>query len=79
MILQILTVLWFRAGRTPQIGLPHYLVFGGSVAEPLDAAELLGCPRWAFVALSQLVSALMAWGLVEYLRRGQASDRPVEV
>lgn len=50
------------------LGLPHYLVFGGSAAEPLDGAELLDCPRWAFVALSALVSGMMAWGLVAYLR-----------
>ena len=60
-------------------GLPHYLVFGGSHAEPLDGAELLGCPRWAFIALSLLLSALMAWGLVAYARRGREHSQHLEV
>ena len=59
-------------------GLPHYLVFGGSHAEPLDSAELLGCPRWALILLALLASALMTWGLVAYVRRGRAGDRPTE-
>jgi len=59
-------------------GLPHYLVFGGDHAEPLDNAELLGCPRWAFILLAVLASALMTWGLVGYARRDRISGRPME-
>lgn len=61
------------------LGLPHYLVFGGSSSEPVDGAAMLGCPRWVFIALTALVSALMAWGLVAYLRRERRTDRGVEV
>lgn len=53
-------------------GLPHYLFYGGDVAEPLNGAERLGCPRWAGIALSVMVSALMAWGLVAYVQRDRA-------
>jgi hypothetical protein len=54
--------------------LPDYFVFGGDVPEPLRSAEALGCPRWVFLLLVGLVSALMAWGLVAVARRGQRSD-----
>jgi hypothetical protein len=55
-------------------GLPHYFVFGGSKPEPVDGAELLGCPRHLFVILIVLVSALMAWGLVAYLLRRRVTN-----
>ncbi|HSR31700.1 MAG TPA: hypothetical protein VLY63_14125 [Anaerolineae bacterium] len=60
-------------------GLPHYLVFGGSVAEPLDGAELLGCPRWVFMLFAGLASGLVTWGLVAYSRRGRVRDRRLKV
>jgi hypothetical protein len=61
------------------LGLPHYLVFGGSIAEPVDGAASLGCPRWGFILFAVLVSALMMWGLVAYVRRERMRDRRVEV
>lgn len=61
------------------LGLPHYLVFGGSSIEPVDGAEVLGCPRGVFIGLAVLLSALMTWALVAYLRRGRLGDRQVEV
>jgi hypothetical protein len=61
------------------LGLPHYLVFGGSSTEPVDGAEALGCPRAVFIALTVLLSALMTWALVAYLRRDRRGDRLVEV
>jgi hypothetical protein len=54
--------------------LPHYLVFGGNAAEPVNSAEALGCPRWVFVLLVGLVSALMVWGLVAYRRRSRPGE-----
>jgi hypothetical protein len=64
------------------LGLPHYLVFGGSSTEPVDGAASLGCPRWAFILLAVLVSGLMIWGLVAYLKRNRpargAPRRPVQ-
>jgi hypothetical protein len=57
-------------------GLPHYFIFGGSKPEPVDGAELLGCPRWVFVILIVLVSALMAWGLVAYILRYRVPSKP---
>jgi hypothetical protein len=51
------------------LGLRHYVIFGGSKPEPVNGAELLGCPRPVFVALIVAVSALMTWGLVAYARR----------
>ena len=50
------------------LGLPHYLVLGGSKPEPVDNAALLGCPRWAFIAGVVLISAAMTWGLIAYLQ-----------
>jgi hypothetical protein len=57
-------------------GLPHYLILGGSRPEPTDNAELLGCPRWGFIVLTVLVSALMAWGLAAYMRRDRVHGDP---
>jgi hypothetical protein len=51
------------------LGLRHYVFFGGSKPEPVNRAELLGCPRPVFVTLTALVSASMLWGLTAYLRR----------
>jgi len=50
-------------------GLRHYVFYGGSKPEPVNGAELLGCPRPAFVASIAVISALMVWGLIVYLRR----------
>lgn len=50
-------------------GLPHYIIFGGSKPEPVNGAELLGCPRWVCVALIVLGSGLMVWGLIAYVLR----------
>jgi hypothetical protein len=50
-------------------GLRHYLFFGGSKPEPVNGAELLGCPRPIFVVSVVAVSALMMWALVAYSRR----------
>ena len=55
-------------------GLPHYVILGGSRPEPIDNAERLGCPRWGFILLTVLVSALMVWGLVAYVRRHRAQS-----
>jgi hypothetical protein len=57
-------------------GLPHYFVCGGSKPEPVDGAELLGCPRHLFVILIVLVSALMGWGLIAYLARRRVLGNP---
>jgi hypothetical protein len=56
-------------------GLRHYAIFGGSKPEPVNGAELLGCPRPAFVVLTVIVSALMLWGLIAYLRRNRKIAR----
>ena len=58
-------------------GLRHYVIYGGSTPEPVNGAELLGCPRPVFVALIVAVSALMAWASIAYLRRHRASVQPV--
>lgn len=50
-------------------GLRHYVFFGGSKPEPVNGAELLGCPRFVFVTSTVLVSALLLWSLASYLRR----------
>jgi hypothetical protein len=50
-------------------GLPHYIIFGGSKPEPVNGAELLGCPRWVCVILIVMGSGLMAWGLMAYVLR----------
>jgi hypothetical protein len=59
------------------LGLPHYLFLGGSKPEPVDNAELLGCPRWAFITAVVLISAAMTWGLIAYLEhtRKPSHDR----
>jgi hypothetical protein len=49
-------------------GVRHYLFFGGSTPEPVNGAELLGCPRPLCVAGVVGVCALMIWRLVAYLR-----------
>jgi hypothetical protein len=57
-------------------GLRHYLIYGGSKPEPVNGAQLLGCPRPLFVVLILALSALMTWGLVAYLRRHRARSDP---
>lgn len=56
-------------------GLRHYVIYGGSKPEPVNGAELLGCPRPLFVALIVVISALLIWGLVAYLRRSRRIAR----
>ena len=59
-------------------GLPHYFVYGGSKPEPIDGAELLGCPRPVSVVLILLASALIMGGLAAYLVRGRVHRTPDE-
>jgi hypothetical protein len=47
-------------------GLPNMVFVGGRTPEPVNGAELLGCPRPLFVVLVVIVSALMTWSLVRY-------------
>jgi hypothetical protein len=68
--------LLFYALLPELFGLPHYLILGGGIPEPIDNAELLGFPRWGGMLLTVLVSALMAWGWVAYVRRHPAQRDP---
>lgn len=52
-------------------GLRHYVIFGGIKPEPVNGAELLGCPRVLFVISIVLVSVLMLGGLAVYLRHSR--------
>ena len=58
----------------PQIGLRHFFFIGGDYAEPLEGAVRLGVPAWAFMLLVALVSALMTWGLVKFVRSNPSRD-----
>jgi hypothetical protein len=60
-------------------GLPHYFFYGGSTPEPIDGAELLGCPRIVAVILILLASALMIGGLAAYLVRTRSARDPDEL
>lgn len=52
-------------------GMRHWFFFGGQTPEPLDGAELMGCPRWMFIALVLGASALMTLGVVGYIVRSR--------
>lgn len=56
-------------------GWPHWFFFGGRWPEPVDGAEMLGCPRGLFVILVLLVSGLMTWGVIAYVLRYQSRKR----
>jgi hypothetical protein len=56
-------------------GLPHYLVYGGTRPEPVDGAEMLGCPRIAFVLAIALLSSVMAYGLLAYVKSSRDHTR----
>lgn len=53
----------------PLVGLRHFFIIGGISPEPLEGAIQLGLPSWLFIALVGVVSALMSWGLIRYVRR----------
>jgi hypothetical protein len=53
----------------PLLGLRHFFFVGGASPEPLEGAIQLGLPAWLFMVLVGVVSALMGWGLVRYVRR----------
>ena len=58
-------------------GVRHYVVFGGRRPEPVDGAAMLGCPRYVFVLLTIVISAMMLGGLVAYVLRGRVRKRPM--
>jgi len=53
----------------PAIGLRHWIVFGGDTAEPLLGAIKLGIQPSNFMLLVALVSLLMLWSIVLFLRQ----------
>jgi len=59
------------------LGVRHYIVFGGRRPEPVDGAAMLGCPRYVFVLLTIVISAMMLGGLVAYVLRGRVRKHPM--
>jgi hypothetical protein len=57
----------FLYGTLPLLGLHRFIVFGGNHAEPVEAAQMMGVPKWLFLsalALSFVVfHGLWYWAL----------------
>lgn len=53
----------------PTFGLRHWVFFGGDTAEPLLGALKLGIPVWIFMLFVALVSSMILWSIVMFVRK----------
>jgi len=56
-------------------GLRHWVFIGGRYPEPLEGAEMMGCPRMLFLMFILLTSALMTLGVAKYVIRLLGASR----
>lgn len=52
----------------PQLGLRHWIVFGGRFAEPVYGAERMGIPSWLFVTVVVVICMQLIWALARFVR-----------